>query len=60
MLELSIKIKTSERTQTHKHIVYEPVCMARDDKTLEALVKDAVEKFGEEPDEISVRSLYFW
>lgn len=60
MLEIAIKVKTSERTQVHKHIVYEPVLMSHDDKTLAALVEDAVKRFGEEPDEISIRSLYFW
>lgn len=60
MLEIAIKVKTSERTQVHKHIVYEPVLMAHEDKTLDALVREAIEKFGEEPDEVSVRSLYFW
>jgi hypothetical protein len=60
MLELTIKVKTSERTQTHKHIIYSPVTMSTEDKTLSSLVKEAVENFGEPPDEISLRSLYFW
>lgn len=60
MLELAIKIKTSERTQTHKHVVYEPMTLDREDKILAALVKEAVDKFGEEPDEVSIRALYFW
>jgi hypothetical protein len=34
--------------------------MSTDDKILSAFVKEAVEKFGEEPEEISVRTLYFW
>ena len=60
MLELSIKVKTSERSQTHKHLLYEPITLSHEDKILVALVDEAVEKFGEEPEEVSVRTLYFW
>lgn len=60
MLELAIKVKTSERTQTHKHVVYEPIALDREDKTLAALVQEAIDKFGEEPEEVSIRALYFW
>ena len=60
MLELSIKIKTSERTQTHKHILYDPITLSHEDKVLVALVDQAVDKFGEVPEEVSLRVLYFW
>lgn len=60
MLEIAIKIKTADRTQTHKHLLYEPVTMSHEDKILAALIKEAVDKFAEEPEEISVRALYFW
>lgn len=60
MLEIAIKVKTDERTQTNKHVVYEPIVMDREDKILAALVKEAIEKFGEEPEEVSIRALYFW
>jgi len=41
-------------------VVYEPMTLDREDKILAALVKEAVDKFGEEPDEVSIRALYFW
>jgi hypothetical protein len=60
MIELSIKVKTSERTQTHKHVLYDPITLDKEDKVLQALVQEAIKLFGEEPEEVSVRTLYFW
>lgn len=60
MIELSIKLKTSERTQTHKHAIYEPITLCYEDKTLASLVEESTKEFGEAPEEISIRALYFW
>jgi len=60
MIELSIKVKTAERTQTHKHLVYEDIFLSHEDKTLSSLVEEAIKLFGEEPEDVSVRALYIW
>lgn len=61
MIELSIKVSNSELSQTAKHTIYDtPLLMDHSDKTLEALVNEALSTFGGEPDDIVIKSTYFW
>lgn len=56
-VELSITIKDSERTLKKEFLVYEPVTLVEDDPIISQCIKEVVEEFKGEPDDIRVRAL---
>lgn len=63
MFELNIKVKDSEQTLNHKHLVYdETVQLTHDDEVLKKHVDNAIEDFkGDTSDmEVTVRIKYVW
>ena len=55
MFEMSIKVSNDEKSMTKKHVIYEEnVLMSCEDETIKALVKEAIEEFGEIDVEIVV------
>ncbi len=49
MIELSIKIKDEKSSLTEKHLCYDALLISRESAQLHDLVKDALEKFKQEP-----------
>lgn len=63
MFELNIKVKDSEQTLNHKHLVYdENVQLTHDDPVLKKYVDESIKDFqGDKNDmEITLRIKYVW
>ncbi len=58
MFEMSIKVSNSEKSMTKKHAVYEEnIVMSCDDPTIRAYIKEAMEEFGDDVEDVQVRTL---
>lgn len=56
-IELTITIKDPERTYKHKFLVYEDVTLSLHDPVVEKCVKEAIEAFDGEPEDIVLRAM---
>jgi hypothetical protein len=45
MKEVTVKIRSEETTITEKFLIYEPILLAQDDKTLRELVASTMSKY---------------
>jgi hypothetical protein len=60
MIELTVKVKNSERTLSQKHVIYDPVTLQTEDSFLNELVKEATGVFGEEFDDVEIKTRMSW
>lgn len=55
---MSIKVSNDEKSMTKKHVIYEEnVVMSQDDETIQTLVKEAIDEFGDDVQDVQVRTL---
>lgn len=55
---MSIKISNAEKSMTKKHAIYEEnIVMSQDDATIQALVKEAIEEFADDVEDVQVKTL---
>lgn len=55
--ELTVILKDEERTVKQKFLVYEDICLNRDDPVILQCIEEARKNFDGEPDDVKVRIL---
>ena len=61
MIEVKVKVKDDEQTLTQKFLVHEEgMKLSHDDENLSHMVKDTIEKFKGQPDDVLVKIKYTW
>lgn len=55
-LELSITVKDAERNLKKKFLVYDRICLAPDDPVIQKCVKETLDEFKGDPDDIKLRT----
>lgn len=61
MIEISIKVSDDDSTLIQKHLLNEEgLTLSHDDLTLAALVKQAVDAFGNGAKDVLIRIKYTW
>ena len=57
VVELSITIKAEGRTLKRDYLSYQPVTLREDDPEIERCVKETIDEFKGEPEDIKIRAL---
>lgn len=56
-IELTVTVKDSDRTLKKEFLVYEPITFVDTDPMISRIVKESLEEFKGEPDDIKIRAV---
>ena len=60
VIELAVTVRNSERSLTHKHLVYDSISMNPEDPTLSRIVSEAKKAFGNSIEDVIVKTKFVW
>lgn len=56
-IELTVTVKDSERTLKREFLIYEPITFVDTDPIISRHVKESLEEFKGEPDDVKIRAV---